>query len=178
MVGIDFAAENSSGFESARVEFAAKKFSGMRFGGFGTGFERIGEAMESERVPEYIHRRLLAWRRWCLSAWLPREFHVVCESAEKWHTPEKGNVHDDPASLPESIRRTYPQALDHEALAIERALLRLPRKAALAIRLHYIGYPRIPVKQKMRALGLEHDRYWTFVVDSAGALAHMLHWQA
>lgn len=136
--------------------------------------------MESERVPEHIHRRLLAWRRWCLGAWLPREFHVVCESAEKWHTPEKGNVYaepEQPAGLPGLTTRSYPQAPDHEALEIERALLRLPRRAALAIRLHYVGYPRLAMKQKMRALGLEHDRYWTFVVDSAGALAALLHWR-
>jgi hypothetical protein len=101
---------------------------------------------------------------------------VGCESAEhNYSEGQAGDVFEATGDkLTQAIRDGLGTISDVEAMEIEVALLQLPRRAALALRLHYVGYPRITANQRRRILGVSIDKYHELLDNSAGALASLL----
>ena len=110
------------------------------------------------------HKLLVDWACWCRSKHTPTEFHVLCQSAESKHLPEAGEVM---MTLEERLKSSKPNYDSLQAERVEDVIRCLPDKPKLALRLHYVVWRSMPIKQKRRLLGVSEDGYWELLENAA-----------
>ncbi len=124
-------------------------------------------------IPSELHDRLIRWAIWNRGYFLPTGFWVKASSLETDYLPPAQNVYKSTEEvLRDSIgkhRNTDdPRTVsDPEALQTEIIVLRLPDKNRMALRLHYVAYRQMPVRQRCRVLGVGFEGYKELVRLSA-----------
>lgn len=115
----------------------------------------------SDRARELLEN----WAGWCMSGYFPSEFAVGCDSAESIASGRLGNIHLTATELlQQSIRDGSGSPYNEpQAVAVELAVLRLPDKQRLAVRLHFVAWRRIPMNRKFRLLGVGELGYFDLV---------------
>lgn len=122
-----------------------------------------GTVRPTRVVDPHTHAMLVDWARWCRGSYLPTEFHVICQSIESSHLPEAGEVL---MSMEERLQARKPAYNDARAEICEHTVCHLPEQQKTALRLHYVVWRAMPLRQKRRILGVTEDAYWD-LIDSA-----------
>ena len=113
-----------------------------------------------------LHARLVSWAQWCRGSGLPR-LDVHCTSAESNWLPPAINIYQTASEALQAVKPAKPVS---EAIQVEIAVLRLPDKPRLAVRLHYVVHKRMPMQQKFRRLGVGEEGYWSLLDDACTLL--------
>lgn len=124
-------------------------------------------------IPKELEDRLIRWAIWNRGHYIPSTLHVKCVSLESDYLPPAGAVYEGTEEAIKSSLGKYRDAedprtvSDPEALQTEVIILRLPDKNRKALRLHYVEYKKIPVRQRCRQLGVGFEAYTELVRLSA-----------
>ena len=70
-------------------------------------------------------------------------------------------------SLEERLKASKPAYDSLQAELTEDAVRGLPDQLRLALRLHYVVWRSMPMKQKRRILGVSEDGYWLLLENAA-----------
>lgn len=130
----------------------------------------------TERWTDTNTRDLLVnWAKWARGKYLPTHFHVECGSLESDYLPDAGEVLDDTSDrLSKALAATPERFSDRLAVQIEVIVMNLPVKSRDALRLHYVIWRAMPIKQKRRILGVTEDGYNVLVYDSGLMVRNIL----
>ena len=120
-----------------------------------------------------MHALLVRWAIWNRGYYIPSGFWVRAGSIESDYLPPAQNVYE---STEDALRKSIgkhrdtddPRTVsDPEALQTEIVILRLPDKNRMALRLHYVAYRQMPIRQRCRQLGVGFEGYKELVRRSA-----------
>lgn len=123
-------------------------------------------------IPPELDQLLIRWAIWNRGHYMP-DLAVKCSSLESDYLPPAGAVYEGTEEAIKSSLGTYrdsddPRTVsDPEALHTEIIVLRLPKLNREALRLHYVEYKRLPVRQRCRMLGVGFEGYTELVKRSA-----------
>ncbi len=126
-------------------------------------------------VPEDLHRLLVQWAIWARGPYFDKHFKLVCRSLEHKHLPIVGEVYTSVEDMLRASIRRHEVIKDHDMLKVERAVMKLPDKHRLAVRLNYVVYNRLPMTKKLRLVGCRQDEYELLVLRGAMMVARRLY---
>jgi DNA-directed RNA polymerase specialized sigma24 family protein len=130
--------------------------------------------MDRPAIDFEIHERLVAWARWARGKYLPACLHVKCGSIESKHVTPAGDVWlSAEEALKASIKAQEPISRGDE-WQTERVVSSLPDKPRTCLRLHYVGYRRIPQLERRKILGVSEADYWVLLLRASQMLKNRL----
>jgi DNA-directed RNA polymerase specialized sigma24 family protein len=125
-------------------------------------------------IPDELHRLLVRWAIWARGSHLDRHMKLICRSIEHKHLGRATNVYTSVEDIIKADLRRHDVIRDSDMLEVERAVMRLPDKHRLAVRLHYVVHKRVPLIQKRKLLGCREDEYDLLVLRGAVMVARRL----
>jgi DNA-directed RNA polymerase specialized sigma24 family protein len=132
------------------------------------------EVMDRPQVDPETHELLVAWARWARGKYLPACLHVKCGSIESKHVTPAGDVWlSAEEALKASIKAQEPISRGDE-WQTERTVASLPDKPRTCLRLHYVGYRRIPQIERRKILGVTEADYWVLLLRASQMLKNRL----
>jgi DNA-directed RNA polymerase specialized sigma24 family protein len=130
--------------------------------------------LDRPQIDLETHERLVAWARWARGKYIPSCLHVQCGSIESQHVTPAGDVWlSAEEALEASIKAAEPVSRGDEWVT-ERIVSSLPEKPKTVLRLHYVGYRRIPQIQRRKILGVTEDAYWMLLLKASQMLRNRL----
>jgi DNA-directed RNA polymerase specialized sigma24 family protein len=119
-------------------------------------------------IEREMHQLLVAWAQWARGNSVGGPQRPQAGSIESNYLPEAGDVHEG-LQAPR-----MPVLPDAPMIQVEIAVMRLPARPRLALRLHYVVHKRLPVAQKLRMLGTSWEAYKALIERGAGMLKERL----
>jgi DNA-directed RNA polymerase specialized sigma24 family protein len=131
-------------------------------------------SLDRPQIDLETHERLVAWARWARGKYLPSCLKVACGSLESQYLPAAGDVFLTATEALERSVKAQERLSRGDEWQTERAVSSLPDKPRTCLRMHYVGYRRIPQIQRRKMLGVTETDYWVLLLRASQMLKNRL----